>query len=126
MKFNILGIILMMAAIWLGSMFGSGVASMFGFGGGIVGAVIVGLLTYVVYTLISGQKINIMSGVIFALLVYVAQLVSGLIASNTGFGGGIIGLFITAVVLSFLWGYIGKGSNSPITLGKSKGRLGRR
>ncbi len=125
MKFNILGIILMMVAVWLGSMFGSGVASMFGFGGGIVGAVVVGLLTYVVYTIVSGQKINIMSGAIFAILVYVAQLISGVIAANTGFGGGIIGLFITAIVLSFLWGYIGKGSNSPITLGKSKGRQGR-
>ena len=88
MRFNIMGIIFMMVAIWLGTMIGSSVASMLGFAGGIIGAVVVGFMVYIVWALISGQKINLMNGVIFAVLVYIAQLIARMIFGATGFGGG--------------------------------------
>jgi hypothetical protein len=120
MRFNIMGIIFMMVAIWLGTMIGSSVASMLGFAGGIIGAIVVGFMVYIVWALISGQRINLMNGVIFAVLVYIAQLISGMIFGATGWGGGIIGYFITAFILSFLWGWIGRGSAK--TLGISTGK----
>jgi len=81
-----------------------------------------------VWALISGQRINVMNGIIFAVLVYIAQLISGVIFGATGFGGGIIGYFITALVLSFLWGWMGRGSArmSGISTGKTKRRHRRR
>jgi len=120
MRFNIMGIIFMMVAIWLGTMIGSSVAAMLGFAGGIIGAIVVGFMVYIVWALISGQRINLMNGVIFAVLVYIAQLISGMIFGATGWGGGIIGYFITAFILSFLWGWIGRGSAK--TLGISTGK----
>jgi len=120
MRFNIMGIIFMMVAIWLGTMIGSSVASMLGFAGGIIGSVVVGFMVYIVWALISGQRINLMNGSIFAVLVYVAQLISGMIFGATGWGGGIIGYFMTAFILSFLWGWIGRGSAK--TLGISTGK----
>ena len=120
MRFNIMGIIFMMVAIWLGTMIGSSVAAMLGFAGGIIGAIVVGFMVYIVWALISGQRINLMNGVIFAVLVYIAQLISGMIFGVTGWGGGIIGYFITAFILSFLWGWIGRGSAK--TLGISTGK----
>ena len=120
MRFNIMGIIFMMVAIWLGTMIGSSVAAMLGFAGGIIGAIVVGFMVYIVWALISGQRINMMNGVIFAVLVYIAQLISGMIFGATGWGGGIIGYFITAFILSFLWGWIGRGSAK--TLGISTGK----
>lgn len=115
-----MGIIFMMVAIWLGTMIGSSVASMLGFAGGIIGSVVVGFMVYIVWALISGQRINLMNGSIFAVLVYVAQLISGMIFGATGWGGGIIGYFMTAFILSFLWGWIGRGSAK--TLGISTGK----
>ena len=115
-----MGIIFMMVAIWLGTMIGSSVASMLGFAGGIIGSVVVGFMVYIVWALISGQRINMMNGAIFAVLVYVAQLISGVIFGATGWGGGIIGYFMTAFILSFLWGWIGRGSAK--TLGISTGK----
>ena len=126
MRFNIMGIIFMMVAIWLGTMIGSSVASMLGFAGGIIGAVVVGFMVYIVWALISGQKINLMNGVIFAVLVYVAQLISGMVFGATGFGGGIIGYFITAFILSFLWGWIGRGSAKTSGIVTAKGKRKRR
>lgn len=115
-----MGIIFMMVAIWLGTMIGSSVASMLGFAGGIIGAIVVGFMVYIVWALISGQRINLMNGVIFAVLVYIAQLISGMIFSATGWGGGIIGYFMTAFIMSFLWGWIGRGSAKTLGISTDK------
>jgi len=118
--FNIMNIIFMFVAIWLGTVFGAGFASMLGFGGGLIGALVVGFIVYVIYTLVSGGKIQLMQGIIFAVLVYVAQLVAGFIGGNFGLGGGLLGLGVSAIVLSFLWGWFGgKGKG----IGKGRGKL---
>ena len=127
MRFNIMGIIFMMIAIWLGTMIGSSVAAMLGFAGGIIGAFVVGFMVYIVWALISGQRINLLNGAIFAVLVYIAQLISGIIFGATGWGGGIIGYFITALILSFLWGWMGRGSARTLGISTGKGcRTGRK
>jgi len=109
----------MFVAIWLGSMIGSGVASMLGMAGGILGAVVVGGVVYAIFALVKGEKMSLMSGLIFAVLVYVAQLLAGMVSGALGMGGGLVVLGIEAVLLSFLWGSFGasgKKSKSPIKL----------
>lgn len=102
----------MIVAIWLGTFIGAGLSGVIGLGGGIVGSFIVGFIVYLIYTLLHGGKIVLMQGLIFAILVYVAQIIAGLIGGYTGLGGGLVGLGITGFVLAMLWGWFGgkKGS----------------
>ena len=107
MKFDIMGILFMAVAIWLGTSIGSGLAGMVGFGGGILGALVVGFVVYLIWAVLSGVPIKLLSGVIFAVLVWIAQMIMGLVGGRLGLGGGILGLILTAVMLSFLWGWFG-------------------
>jgi len=107
MKFNIMNIVFMMVAIALGSLIGSSVAGMVGFAGGIVGSIVVGFIVYAIWAVISGKKLAIFVGLIFAVMVWLANMIASWIHQATGFGGGLIGLGITAFVLSMLWGYFG-------------------
>lgn len=120
-KFDIMSIIFMMIAITLGSLIGSMVAGWLGFAGGIIGTVLVGFITYAIYCFLRGQKIVLWSGVIFSVMVWLANMIGGAVTGATGFGGGLIGLAMTALILSFLWGYFGKGTST-----KSKTRRKRR
>ena len=115
----------MMIAIGLGSLIGSSVATMFGFAGGLIGSIIVGFIVYLIWAFLSGQKIKLWAGLIFAIMVWLANIIAGGIHGATGFGGGIIGLGITAVILSFLWGYFGKGMGMG-TSGSGKGKKTKR
>lgn len=125
MKFDVLGIILMIVAIWVGTFVGAGISGFIGFGGGIVGSFIVGFIVYLIYTLLHGGKIVLMQGLIFAILVYVAQIIAGLIGGYTGLGGGLIGLAVTGFILAMLWGWFG-GKASPIQMGKTSAKKGRK
>lgn len=116
MKFNIMGIVLMMVAIWLGTFMGNIVAGMVGFAGGLFGAIIVGFVIYIVWALINGKKIDLMNGVLFAVLVYLAQLIQNALSGVIGFGGSIFGLFFTAIILSFLVGAVLGASESPVAM----------
>lgn len=126
MRFNLMGIILMALAIWLGTIVGSSVASMTGFAGGLVGALVVGFVIYVIWALVTGQKIGLMNGVIFAVLVYLANIISAFIFGAVGIGGGIIGYFVTAVVLSLLVGWILRTPQAPVSTVSRKSRRKRR
>lgn len=125
MRFDFMGIIFMAIAIVLGNMVGSMVAGMVGMGGGLIGAFIVGSIIYVIFCFLTGSSINLMQGLIFAVLVYVSGLLTAYIGSATGFTGGIIGLLLNAIVLATLWGYFGKGK-SPITTASTKSTKRRR
>lgn len=127
MKFNIMGIVFMMIAIALGTMVGSWVGGMVGLAGGLIGVFVVGIAVYAIYALLRGEKLNIMTGLIFAGLVWISGLISGLVAGATGLGGGLIGLAIQAIILGFLAGYVLKGETPLGTLqkrstGKRKGK----
>lgn len=118
MKFDLMGIILMMVAIWLGTSGGNMIAMMIGFAGGLIGAIIVGLVVYLVWALLNGRKIDIMDGILFAVLVYLAQLIQNALVGVIGFGGSLIGLFFTAVILSLLVGFVLGPKDAPVSVGK--------
>jgi len=122
MKFDIMGIALMMVAIWAGTFIGNMVAGMIGFAGGLIGAIIIGFVVYLIWTLIHGGKIDLMDGVMFSVLVYLAQLIQVALSSVIGFGGSIIGLFFGAVILSFLVGAVLGTKDAPVAMGKGKGK----
>jgi len=122
MKFDIMGILLMMVAIWGGTFIGNMVAGMIGFAGGLIGAIIIGFVVYLVWTLINGRNIELMDGVLFAVLVYLAQMIQNMLSGVIGFGGSIIGLFFSAVILSFLVGAVLGTKDAPIAMGKGKGK----
>lgn len=124
MKFDLMGIVFMAVAIFGGNYVGSMLAGYLGGTGGLLGTFIVGLAVYAVYSLLTGQKLAILSGVIFALCVYISGIIVSVVSTNIGIGGGIVGVLINAVVLSFLWGWA-KGKGSPVasvTTTKSKKR----
>jgi hypothetical protein len=120
MRFNIMAIAFMAVAIWLGTLLGSAIASMFGVSGGLIGSFAVGFVVYVIYTkLQGGGKISIEQGAIFAVLVFVAQIIAGLIGGYTGLSGGLFGLLIESVVLSIIYGYFGgKKAQAGISFGR--------
>lgn len=122
MKFDLMGILLMMVAIWLGTTFGNIFGGMIGFAGGLIGAILVGFCIYLVWALLNGKKIEIMNGVLFAVMVYLAQLIQNALSGVIGFGGSIIGLFFTALILSFLVGFVLGPKESPVAMGNSKSK----
>jgi len=122
MKFDIMGIVLMMVAIWAGTFIGNAVASMIGFGGGLIGAIVVGFVIYLIWTLLNGIKIDLMDGLMFSVMVYLAQIIQNMLSGFIGFGGSIIGLFFSAVILSFLVGAVLGTKESPVAVG-GKGKI---
>lgn len=114
----------MAVAIWLGTFIGAGIASFLGFAGGLLGAIIVGFIMYIIYTLLTGGKINLYKGIIFAVVVWIAQMVSGVIGGKMGLTGGLLGLLVTAFIASFLWGWF--GGRGAVAGTKKSGRRRRR
>jgi hypothetical protein len=126
MKFDFLAIVMMIIAVAVGQIAGGYIESVAGsvlpvtgFLGALVGILAVGFAIYFVYTLATGGKLNLMMGVIFSFIVYVANIIAGYIASFTGFGGGLLSLVIVGVVASFIWGWVGgkgKSVKAPLKL----------
>jgi len=115
MKFDFMGIVFMIVAILAGNWGGAYLSSFIGVTGGLIGAFLVGFVIYAVFALLTGMKLDMMQGAIFAVLVYVSGIVTATISSMTGFGGGVITLLMQAVVISAVWGYFGKGKQeSPV------------
>jgi len=107
--FDLFGIVLMAIAIGVGTMVGGMLAGFIGFGGGILGAFIVGLVTYVIWAYVVGARIDIKDGVIFSVLIYIAQIIAGYLQGFVGIGGALVGYLFTAIVAALLWGMIGGG-----------------
>jgi len=108
MKFDLMGIVLMIIAIAVGQFVGSYlVGYMGGLGAGIIGSLAVGLIIYVIYSFVSKGKFTVMNAIIFSILIYVANLVAGYVSTLIGIGGGYITLIVAGVVMSLLWGWVG-------------------
>lgn len=116
LKFNIFGIILMMLSIWGGTAVGQMITAKIGFPGGIIGAVVIGYVIYLVWCLLSGHAMDWMDGLLFAVLTYLAELIMQAISGVFGFGAGLIGLLLSALVLSFLVGAVLGAKEAPIAL----------
>jgi len=125
LKFDVFSVILMAVAIGLGSVVGNAFAGMIGFAGGIIGSILTGLVVYVIYAFLSGMPIRLIAGIIFAVMVWLANMLAGLVHGMTGFGGGLIGLFISAGICALLWGNIGASmAGTPTAPKKSSGKKG--
>lgn len=111
----------MMVAIWAGTFIGNMVTGMVGFAGGLIGAIIIGFVVYLIWALMKGTKIDLMNGIMFSVLVYLAQLIQNALSGFIGFGGSIIGLFFSAVILSFLVGAVLGTKDAPVAMEKGKG-----
>lgn len=109
MKFDLWGVVLMIVAIALGQFIGGYLQTMLGgnFSGGIIGALIVGVICYFIYAFLTSTKFSFAGMAIFAVLIYIANLGAGYVAEAMGLGGGFLTLIIAGVVASVLWGWIG-------------------
>jgi hypothetical protein len=120
--FSVWGIIMMILAVALGQLLGGYLVEYLGsLGGGIVGSLVVGLACYAIYTLLTSGAWGIMPAVLFAVIIYVANLAAAYVDTMFGLGGGIITLVVTGALASLLWGWVGgkgKGKGKPLKLGK--------
>lgn len=113
--FNVWGIIMMIIAVALGQLLGGYLtASLGSIGGGIMGSLIVGLVCYAIYTVLTSGRWGLVPAVIFAVIIYVANLAAAYIDSMFGLSGGILTLVVTGALASLLWGWVG---------GKGKGKV---
>jgi len=83
---------------------------------------VIGFAVYVIWAFLSGQKIQLLKGVIFAVLVLIANMIAGAVQGATGIGGGILTYVVQALILAFLWGYFGGTSITGKTKRKGKKR----
>ena len=119
MKFDLMGIVFMIVAIALAQLLSGYIAPYLGsLGGGLASVFIVGLLAYVIYTVVTKGKFGIVSALIFSVLIYIANMAGGYVDSMIGLGGGLLTLVFTGVIASLLWGWIGGKS---VKGGKGKG-----
>ena len=121
MKFDVFGILLMIVAIAIGQVAADYLGSMFGLAGGIMGAVLAGSVAYLIFSLVTGGKLGVMNGVIFVVLIYIAQLAAAYIASLAGMASGYLTLILAGVIVSFVWGWIGgrKQGQTPVKVPNS-------
>jgi hypothetical protein len=107
MRFDLFGVILMALAIGLGGIVGNAVAGWLGLAGGMIGTFVAGLVVYVLYAVLRGMPLRLMGGIIFAVLVWLANMLAGAVQGWIGVTGSLIGLLIEAFILSFIWGNFG-------------------
>lgn len=117
MAFDLMRIIFMVISILLGNFVGIYISGFIGMTGALIGAFIVGLVIYYVYSMLSGQPTALMGAVIFAMLNYVSTLITGVVGSMTSLAGGIVTLLIQALILSMLWGWFGSKGQSGVKTG---------
>lgn len=115
-KFDLMAIVLMIVAIAVGQFIGGYLVPYLGSaGGGVIGSLAVGLVIYLIYTLLSKGKFTVINAILFAVLIYVANLVAGYASGMIGIGGGYLTLVLSGVVMALLWGYVGGKSATPKT-----------
>lgn len=117
MMFDIMRIIFMVVSIVGGNFAGVYLAGVIGTWGALVGALIVGVIIYLFYSLLSGQPINMVGAILFGILNYVSTMITGMFGSSFGMSGGIFSIAFQAVILSLLWGWIGGKAQPTVKSG---------
>jgi len=103
-----MGIVMMIVAIALGQFIGDYLSGYLGnLAGGLAGVFIIGFITYVIYNFLTKSKFRLVNGLIFVVLIYIANMVAGYVATFIGIGGGVLTLVVAGFVASLLWGWIG-------------------
>jgi len=111
-SFDLMGIVLMIVAIAVGQFAGGYLVPYLGqYGAGILGSLAVGAVIYVIYTFISKGKFTLKNLALFAILIYVANIIAGYVSTMIGIGGGYMTLLLGGIFMSFLWGWVG-GKNA--------------
>jgi len=111
-SFDLMGIVLMIVAIAVGQFAGGYLVPYLGqYGAGILGSLAVGAVIYVIYTFISKGKFTLTNLALFAILIYVANIIAGYVSTMIGIGGGYMTLLLGGIFMSFLWGWVG-GKNA--------------
>ena len=121
MKLNIMAFVMMIVAIAVGKIAGGFLLDVVGgtIGGTIIGTLVVGFVCYIIYNLVTRGKFNLTSGLLFAVLVFVAELVAGYAGSYLALGTGDLILYaITGAIMAILWSWIGGKSASGSKRGK--------
>lgn len=112
MKIDLMAVLVMIIAIAVGQFIGGYLMPYLGgLGGGILGSFIVGLIIYGIYALATKTKLTITGGVIFSILIYVANLIAGYAGTLIGITSGYMTLIIAGLVAALLWGWVG-GKNA--------------
>lgn len=117
MSFDMMRIIFMVISIVLGGVVASFVSNYLGTGGGFLGAIIVGIAIYYIYSLLVQQPTSIYGAILFGIVNFIATFIMGLIGARTGIAGGFISLILEASILSLLWGYLGAKGQSNVKTG---------
>ena len=117
MTFDLMRIIFMLISILVGNMAGVVISGYVGMTGALIGALIVGVIIYYIYSLLSGQPTNIMGAIVFGILNYVSVIFTGYVGTMTSVTTGIIALLIQALILSILWGWLGGKAQSGVKTG---------
>lgn len=115
MKLNIMAFVMMIIAIAIGNILGGYLLDYIGgtYASGIFGSLIVGFVCYIVYALATKSKIRLMSGIFFAVLVYVAGLLAGYVSDAFALGSADLMVYVvTGAIMAVLWGWIGGKTGS--------------
>lgn len=119
MRLNVMAVVMMVVAIAIGKIAGSVLLDYIGgsFASGIFGALIIGFVCYLVYALVTKSKIRLMVGVFFAVMVYVADILSGYVTDLFGLGSAEFTIYIvTGAICAVLWSWIGGKTGSSKAL----------
>ena len=111
----------MIVAIAVGNIAGGFLLDVVGgtIGGTIIGTLVVGFVCYAIYNLVTRGKFNLTMGLVFAVLVFVAELVASYAGAYLNLGAGDLVLYaITGAVMVPLWSWIGGKSASGSRKGK--------
>lgn len=103
MKFDVMGLVFMFVAIWVGNLLAPMLGGYIGLTGGLVGTFISGLCIYAVFCLVSGTKMSIFGAVLFSISVYISAIATGYISGYFGFITGMVAVLVQACVLSLIF-----------------------
>lgn len=118
-NFDIVGIIFMWIAIYVGNIMGPMLGGTIGITAGLFATFITGFVIYLIFCLVTGTKMSIWGAVLFSLAVYGSVLVTGLITGYAGFITGWMSTIVQAIVLSLIFGWIApkdQTANLPVTV----------
>lgn len=107
MKFDLIGIGILTICILIGNILGSMLGGTFGTFTGILGIIMANAIIYGIWALLTGQKMNGMTAIIFIIGMFIASYGAGQIASYLGYISGILLTIVEAVTLSFILSFIG-------------------
>lgn len=118
-NFDIIGIIFMWIAIYVGNIMGPMLGGTIGITAGLFGTFITGLIIYLIFCLVTGTKMSIWGAVLFSISVYASVLITGLITGQLGMVTAWISTIVQALTLSLIFGWIApkdQTANLPLTV----------